>query len=209
MLFLAAIIFVSYYQAAIAANPAYVCSACLAVGGLMEEIGFQIKLSDGLKSKCGSSQACILAVDAFIYKLTSGARPEDICNASGLCTQGCTLFSQWPVKLPPARPEWPIERRSLLEEADLSLIAPLFEAAVGSPHDLDNSISVAAHIAFTLSSLTSKVNENACGHNVTCKALVFADQHVPLQVFEIMMLSIYQIFVYSKRILLWLRAACI
>lgn len=163
-----------------ASNEAYVCSLCLAGGGLVEEAAFQVHLQEGLKSKC-DGDACNAAVDAFIYKLTNGIQPETVCNEAGLCTQGCTLFNQWPVKLPDAQPDWPTERRALAETADLSLLGPLFRDAVGEPHEMDSTIPLSAHIAFGLAALTSKAGDEPCGHNVTCKILAFADQHVPLQ----------------------------
>jgi hypothetical protein len=52
--------------AAIAANEAYVCSVCLMGAGLVEQAAFQLQLSAALKSKCDNSDACNVAVNAFI-----------------------------------------------------------------------------------------------------------------------------------------------
>lgn len=151
----------------------------------MEEIGFQIQMSAALKEKCNGSNLCEAAVDAFVYKLEKGAVPEDICNETGLCTQGCGLFSKWPVKLPPQPIEWPTERRSLaeIESADISLLKPIFENAFGEDMPNEDRVSPVAHIAMALGRLTGKLDDrSSCGHNVTCKAIAFADTHVPLQV---------------------------
>lgn len=113
-------------------NAAYVCSACAFVFGIVEQIGYQIKLADALKDKCGISEAeeeeeeknaCITAVDAFILKLmTSTDSPDELCgpNQLNLCPSTCQLFPTWPIKLPDEPVDWPIERRRLSSSSSYS-----------------------------------------------------------------------------------------
>lgn len=163
-------------------NEAYVCSFCVIISGLVEQAAVQLNLQPYLESKCDST-ACQLAVKVFINKLLSKAVPEELCAEVGLCTQGCTLFSEWPLKhVPDAQPAWPTARRSLAEgDADLTLLAPIFRNMVGTKNDFDSDLPLMAHMAFAMAEVSGTVGENACGHNVSCKIKAFADQHVPLQ----------------------------
>ncbi len=95
-------------------DPAYVCSFCLIILGLVEESVLQVNLERSLEAKCGDSKICQRAVKELILSLEKKAVPEDICKEINMCTGDCKLFSQWPVDpLPAAPPAWPIERRAL------------------------------------------------------------------------------------------------
>ncbi len=164
-------------------NSAYVCSFCVIISGLVEQAAVQLDLEPYLEAKCEGSTACKLAVKTFINKLLTKAAPDTICAEVGLCTQGCKLYSEWPLKhVPDAQPSWPTERRMLKEnEGDLTLLAPIFRNMVGTKNDFDSEIPFMAHMAMAMGEVSGKVGENACGHNVTCKIKAFADTHVPLQ----------------------------
>lgn len=150
-------------------DPRYVCSACLIVLGLVEQAAFQVHLETALAAKCGESKTCQRMVKELIFSVEAKAVPEDLCAEMSACTEGCTLFSQWPVDpLPPQPPAWPIERRALTETSnqqltripddvmqldikrDLTILKPFFEALV---EDIPSEWGMWAHAVFAIGKL--------------------------------------------------------
>lgn len=152
-------------------NPAYVCSFCIGVLGLVEESLLQVHLENTLASKCpADSLICQRAVKELILSLASKAVPEDICNEINACPGQCKLFSQWPVNpLPDAPPSWPIERKLTAENTNsdgtvksiirsdimsldlprkLDVLKPIFEAFV--PSFVPKDWGMWAPVAFAL-----------------------------------------------------------
>ena len=91
-------------------NPAYVCSACVLISGLIEESA-QYHLVDYIDQQCASTsdpQACSDAAKLLLDQLLAKIKPEIICGDVGACKQECNLFSEWPLKnIPDAQPVWP------------------------------------------------------------------------------------------------------
>jgi hypothetical protein len=164
-------------------NEAYVCSFCVIISGLVEQASVQLNLEPYLIGKCGESDACKFAVKVFVNRLLSKAVPETLCTEVGACTSGCKLYSEWPLKhVPESQPSWPTERRALKDdEADLTLLAPIFRNMIGTKNEWDSDIPLMAHMAMAMGEVSGTVGENACGHNITCKIKAFADEHYPLQ----------------------------
>lgn len=163
-------------------NMAYVCSFCVIVSGLAEQAGIQLQLEPYLEAQCGDSVACKAAVKVFTNKLLTKVAPDTICAETGLCTGECKLYSEWPLKhVPDAQPEWPTERRLEEGEVDLKILAPIFKKMVGESHIKDPEMPFFGHMVHAMAALTNTVKDDDCTHNVTCKILAFADQHLPLQ----------------------------
>ncbi|KAJ1386641.1 hypothetical protein B484DRAFT_410142 [Ochromonadaceae sp. CCMP2298] len=101
------------------ANPAYVCSFCLVLFGLVEQAAYQVHLQSYLNEKCGAAEGCRKAVEYVVLQAEAGKVPEEICRQSSLCADSCSwgdgapeLYASWPVNPIPAQPqEWPVERR--------------------------------------------------------------------------------------------------
>lgn len=178
------VLFLSLVAVAIASslqdpNPAYVCSFCILVAGLAEQIGLQIRLEEYLSSQC-SNQTCKNAVHNFILLLEKQLVPEEICREAMLCQDECVVFTEWPVNpLPPQPPEWPVERR-YLRNALYSEVREIFSKWI------ENTV-VPEHTPFMgkisayLGRATGGYADSDCAHNVTCKLIAFVDGHKPLQ----------------------------
>jgi len=128
-------------------DPRYVCSACLIVLGLGEQINVQLKLADSLKAKCDEAEdgskasiaLCKKGVDEMIDKTLSKAVPEEVCKSVDMCEEKCegdqdpapvSLFVEWPIsELPPQPQPWPTERRLTSDSSSASVAAPLVRAA--------------------------------------------------------------------------------
>ena len=122
-----------------AADPAMECAACTVMVGMTEEVEVQVKFMEKMKAdKCGSmgtweKKACELALDKAASAVLGKAVPEQMCAKVGMCKEPfsqCKLYSEWPIKHLPDQPQsWPVERRSLLEEAERNLGGiPSYEA---------------------------------------------------------------------------------
>ena len=135
-------------------DPRYVCTACVIVLGLTEQIKLQVNLASELKAKCEqvSDSALILdlcnsGVDEIIYALEADQRPEDICKSAGLCEDNCDdynsgknpkpveLYDEWPVTLPVQPKEWPVERRRRLTTQVVATLSDAFVALVSETGD--------------------------------------------------------------------------
>lgn len=103
-------------------SPAYVCSFCQGVLGLVEQSLLQIHLENALASKCpADGLICQRAVKELVLSLSSKVAPHDLCVEMNACPAECELFSSWPVNpLPDAPPSWPTERRLLADDVKLS-----------------------------------------------------------------------------------------
>ena len=165
-------------------NPAYVCSACVLISGLIEESA-QYHLVDYIDQQCASTsdpQACSDAAKLLLDQLLAKIKPEIICGDVGACKQECNLFSEWPLKnIPDAQPVWPTERRKLTENSKVKpTLAPLlevFQNIVGRADERDSSLPFFGHMALAMAELNP--DSNPCGMNFTCHALAFGDDHLP------------------------------
>lgn len=172
-------------------DPAYVCSACLIVLGLVEQAAFQVHLESALAEKCGDSKICQSMVKELIKTVELKAVPEDVCKEISACTDDCKLFSQWPVDpLPPQPPAWPIERRSLSEmstkdlkripddvweldvKRDLKILRPFFEALVS---DIPEEWGMWAHGTFALAKLFLPFHHSAQGQNALAELKAYPE----------------------------------
>lgn len=85
----------------VGSNPAYVCSFCQLVLGLVEESAFQLHLLPHLEEKC-SSDGCKRALDHLVLRIEGKNTPDETCRAVEMCTDECVAFTSWPVNpLPP------------------------------------------------------------------------------------------------------------
>jgi hypothetical protein len=167
-----------------ASDPAYVCSFCDIVLGLVEQAAFQVHLETALAAKCGDSLICQRAVKELVLSIEGQAVPESLCLEIGMCgAENCKLFSEWPVNpLPPQPPAWPIERRLTAEEPvkasgikenimemdikrDLKVLKPLFESAL---LPLPKEWGMWAHVTLGMANLFHPFEER---FNITKEAL--------------------------------------
>jgi hypothetical protein len=187
-------------DAAVSSNPAYVCSFCLVLFGLVEESIYQVHLETFLQSKC-KSDVCRTAVQNVILQAEAGWVPEQICRNIQLCTDTCDLFVEWPVNPIPAKPvDWPIERRRLatslsshdgekaqakIDYSDLRTVMTEFVSNVmpNTPeaHERVPAIGVISAALAQVRGFKLETDYEPCGHNVTCHIINFADGHLPLK----------------------------
>lgn len=180
--------------AAASPDPAYVCSACVIVLGLVEQAAIQIHLKTFLVEKCNEEKACLLGVDVLLKKLLEKLPPDDICKSLAVCPDQCTLYTEWPVKLPEEPPEWPTQRRQLTNNDEARTLLPVKKLLIDAmAKDLEKNekvqltmlpqvaVAAARFLATIKSELPTEpsVGYDSCGHNVTChiEALV---KHMPL-----------------------------
>jgi len=187
------VIFVAVSADNLETNPAYVCSFCLVLFGLVEESVYQVHLQTYLQAKC-TTDACRHAVQSIILKAEAGHVPEDICRTSQMCTDTCTLFPTWPVNpIPPKPQDWPVERRlSELEKpvdyTELKQILTQFvdnvipntpEARAQMP-----AMGVVAAALAQAKGFKLDTDYEPCKHNVSCHIINFVDGHLPLKDFD-------------------------
>lgn len=181
-------------------NPSYVCSFCAMTLGLVEQAAFQIQLQEYLTAKCNSVTICEYAVKKFIFQLETKVAPDAMCKDIGLCPDQCTLYTQWPVTLPPQPIPWDVERKlSDIEENDftdakLSLLKPIFMEFVAdlpSTRSDENGIPMLGHTVFAMAKFAKEVKAfndrknklqdyEPCGFNLTCHIEDVID-HISIQ----------------------------
>ncbi len=66
-------------------SPAYVCSACSIVLGLVEQAAFQIRLENYLKAQCDGSRICEASVHQLILATEKNVNPDESCLSLGVC----------------------------------------------------------------------------------------------------------------------------
>jgi len=162
------------------ANPAYVCSFCILALGLIEQVGFQVKLESYLQDQC-TNEMCRGAVHNFILKMESNLVPEEICRGVGMCQDECFAYESWPVDpLPPQPPAWPIERRLLEEES--VIIREMFSKLVHNT-EVAKDANMWGRFVSTFGRVVGAYgeSESECAHNISCKLYAFVDGHKPLQ----------------------------
>lgn len=167
-------------------NPAYVCSGCILISDLIEESA-QYQVVDYFYKQCSLTKTpalCTTATKLFLKQLLEKVQPEVICGRISACSKGCPLFSEWPIKnIPDAQPDWPTERRQLLEainpDSNLVPLLEVFQNIIGDANENDSFLSFFGHMAYAIAEVKSVTIEGGCGHNLTCKALELADQHLP------------------------------
>lgn len=170
-------------------NPAYVCSFCLAMLGLVEESVFQVHLQTFLQAKC-TTNACRHAVETIVLKAEAGLVPEEICRSTELCTDTCTLFPTWPVNpIPPKPQDWPVERRlAESKPADYTevrqILAQLIDNVMPNTPEAKAQMPLMGVVAAALAQVKGfKLNTDyePCKHNVSCHIFNFVDGHLPLK----------------------------
>ena len=189
-------------------NQAYVCSTCTLVLGIVEEASLQAQLEPYLKGKCDEKfdkkierNACEKEVEKLISGVESKASPDDVCKSLNLCyLEECTLYTTWPVALPPALPEWPTQRRRLYEKENkkdqFPYLGIIFNKLVGSKeksanniHSMASSLGKTAAIIRDLKKMKNdgilhgvKDNDdvNGCGHDISCHTEDLVT-HMPFQ----------------------------
>ena len=138
-----------------------------------------MKLEEYLTNQC-STDSCKKAVHDFILLVEKQLVPEDICRETMLCQDECVVFDEWPVDpLPPAPPDWPVQRRSL-DNAQYSEVREIFTNWIENtvvPSDTPFMGKISAYLARA----TGGYSDSECAHNVTCKLIAFVDGHKPLQ----------------------------
>ena len=191
----------------VSTNPAYVCSFCLAVFGLVQEVAYQVNLQTMLQAKC-TTDACRAAVEDVILRSEAKHVPEDICRTNGMCTDTCSLWVEWPVNpLPAAPPAWPIERRleeqqqekknvattsylenQLKKPIDYTELRQILSSMVqnvipDTPEARDQmpSMGVIAAGLAQIKGFKLDTDYEPCAHNVTCHIINFANGHLPLK----------------------------
>jgi hypothetical protein len=156
-----------------------VCSFCILVTGLVEQVGMQVKLDEFLTSQC-PTETCKTAVHEFLLLLEKQLVPEDLCRAAMLCQDECFVFNEWPVNpLPPQPPVWPVQRRAL-GDRDFSEVREIFSSWVENTI-VPEGTPFMGKISAALGRATGGYTESECAHNVTCKLVAFVDGHKPLQ----------------------------
>lgn len=159
-------------------NPAYVCSACVLLLGLVEQTAFQIKLERALQAQC-TTEDCDVAVHELVVALEAKAVPEEICRQMALCNDNCVAFVEWPVDPLPNEPiEWPIERKA--SSVNLYPVGQILKTLVMNT-DIGNVISPIGHAATAMGRLFGAFGESECARNFTCKIDAFVNDHKPLQ----------------------------
>jgi acyloxyacyl hydrolase len=184
-------------------SPAYVCSFCAMVLGLVEESVFQVHLESYLLPKCEEHKGCEFAVKELTKGLEGKMNPDDICHGMGVCPSQCTLYnvSGWPVPLPEQPVSWPTERRQLslrervttrLDLPNLPLLRNVFlkvTEELGLPKQFDDSLPLLTHTTLAVGAFLKKLRSqdgnvedghDICNYNVSChiEALI---NHMPLQ----------------------------
>jgi len=187
------VVFVATQSQEVSTNPAYVCSFCLVLFGLVEESIYQVHLQTLLQSKC-ASDACRKAVEHVILQAEAGRVPEDICRNVQLCTDTCVLFPVWPVNpIPDKQPEWPVERR-LAEEGNSidytelkHILTEFVENAIPNTPEAHERMPAMGVISAALAQargLKLDTDYEPCKHNVSCHIINFVDGHLPLKDFD-------------------------
>ena len=191
-------------------NQAYVCSTCTLVLGIVEEASLQAQLEPYLKTKCEEKfekkierNACEKEVEKLVAGVEAKASPDDLCKSLDLCyIEECTLYTTWPVPLPPAQPEWPTQRRRLESKPNgkerFPYLHEIFNEIAGSINNspYNNMQNMASTFAKTasvihdlknikdnggkISSISDKDDVNGCGHDLECHAKAVAT-HMPFQ----------------------------
>jgi len=181
-------------------NPAYVCSFCAITLGLVEQVAFQIKLEDYLTTKCNSVAICEYAVKKFINKLEDKVSPDVLCKEMSLCPEQCTLYTEWPVSLPPEPIPWNVERKltyndeKSMNDVSLSELKPIFmdlASVMPSSRSDENGIHLLGHAVFALAAFAREVKAfntrnymldeyEPCGFNLTCHITDLVD-HISVQ----------------------------
>lgn len=186
-----AVVFVAIRAEEVSSNPAYVCSFCLVLFGLVEESIYQVHLQTYLQAKC-TTDTCRSAVEHIILQAEAGHVPEDICRNVQMCTDTCTLFPTWPVNPIPAKPvDWPVERRLAAENAkrvdytEVKQILTKFVSDVmpNTPEAKERmpALGVIAAALGQAHGFKLDTDYEPCNHNVSCHIINFVDGHLPLK----------------------------
>ena len=190
-----AVVFVATRADEVSTNPAYVCSFCLAMLGLVEESLYQVHLETYLQAKC-TTDSCKAAVESMILQAEAGRVPEQICRDIALCTDTCSLFPVWPVNPIPAKPvEWPIERRRLdgkeaapaapVDYSELKKILTKFVTDVipNTPEAKERMpmMGVVAGALAGAHGFKLATDYEPCNNNISCHIINFVDGHLPLK----------------------------
>ena len=152
-------------------------------------------MKEYLVEKCDGSEVCLLGANVLLGKILDKLPPDDICKSMNVCPEQCTLYTEWPVKLPAEPPQWPTQRRSLSETNgpnSLSLVSKIIKQAMVADLEKPDSQTVlmlpivtvaAAKFISTIKShgepSKQEVEYDSCGHNVSCHIVALVD-HMPL-----------------------------
>lgn len=186
-----AVVFVAVSADSVSANPAYVCSFCLVMFGLVEQSVYQVHLQTYLQAKC-TTDACRHAVESIILQAEGGHVPEEICRNIQMCTDTCTLFPTWPVNpIPPKPQDWPVERRlqadgkKPVDYSELRQILTQFvENVIPDTPEARAQMPTMGVVAAALAQAKGfklDTDYEPCQHNVSCHIINFVNGHLPLK----------------------------
>jgi hypothetical protein len=188
-----AVVLVAIRADEVSTNPAYVCSFCLVLFGLVEESVYQVHLQTYLQAKC-TTDACRSAVEHILLQSEAKHVPEEICRNVQMCTDTCTLFPVWPVNpIPDKQPEWPVERRLAentkpIDYTEVKQILTKFVTDVmpSTPEAQQQmpAIGVVAAALANARGFKLDTDYEPCKHNVSCHIINFVDGHLPLKDFD-------------------------